>query len=198
MNFILVLPDGWGSESGSQNSWNAGRCCAPATNNSIDDLTFVRTIVDSISKRYAIDSTRVWSVGFSNGGMMAYRLACEMSETFTAIGVGGGALVVDTCSPPLSVSVIHIHGNLDDSIPLDGGGQFKVPPVINSFKLVNSANTCFSMPYEVISTPVSETTGAVCSDGTEAKLINYFDQGHDWTVAWSKEIIKFLFAHPRK
>jgi hypothetical protein len=37
-----------------------------------------------------------------------------------------------------------------------------------------------------------------CSDGTEAKLVNYVDQGHQWTILWTKEILRFLFAHPRK
>jgi hypothetical protein len=37
-----------------------------------------------------------------------------------------------------------------------------------------------------------------CFDGTEAKLVNYLDQGHDWNISWTKEILRFLFAHPRK
>ena len=137
-------------------------------------------------------------MGFSNGGMMSYRLACELSEHFSAIGVGGGALVLNTCSPPNTVSVIHIHGGLDTTVPLDGGGPFFVKPVIESFKLVNSANACSPMPYVVSSNLTSETTVAICADGTEQKLTNYFNQGHEWTIDWTKEILRFLVAHPRK
>jgi polyhydroxybutyrate depolymerase len=198
MNFILVLPNGWGSEAGSQNSWNAGACCAPAATYGIDDVGFVRAILHSVSKNYSTDSSRIWAMGFSNGGMMSYRLACELSEKFTAIGVGAGSLMVNTCSPPNPVSIIHIHGNLDTSIPIDGGGVFRVPPVIDAFKKVNSSNPCSNMVFEVVSTSSSETTSAVCADGTEGKLTNYFNQDHTWTIDWTKEVITFLFAHPRK
>jgi len=197
MNFILVLPNGWGSEAGSQNSWNAGICCAPATNSGIDDVQFVRAILNSISKNYSVDNSRIWAMGFSNGGMMSYRLACELSEKIAAIGVGGGALVVESCSPPRPVSVIHIHGNLDETVPIDGGGIFNIKPVIESFKRVNSSNACSAMIYQVETDSSSETTSAICLDGTEEKLINYFNQDHEWTTDWTKEILRFLFAHPR-
>lgn len=198
MNFILVTPNGWGSEAGSQNSWNAGRCCAPSNNNGIDDVFFVKAILQSVSRKYLVDSSRIWAMGFSNGGMMSYRLACEVSEKFSAIAVGGGALVVDSCSPPHPVSIIHLHGNQDSTIPIDGGGPFIIPPVINAFKQVNTANECSAMQFVVTLESNSESTSAICVDGTEAKLINYFDQAHNWPSYWTKDMIKFLFAHPRK
>jgi len=197
MNFILAVPNGWGSEAGSQSSWNAGICCAPSTDSGINDVELVLAILDSVTNNFSIDKSRIWAMGFSNGGMMSYRLACELSDKFTAIGVGGGAMMLNTCTPPNQVSVIHLHGNLDSTIPIDGGGYFNVPPVIPAFKLVNSANRCSTMVYEVTSDFVSETTSAACEYGTEQKFINYFDQGHEWTTSWTKEIIKFLFAHPR-
>ncbi|NBW92376.1 MAG: hypothetical protein EBR53_07995 [Actinobacteria bacterium] len=197
LNFILAIPNGWGTEAGTQNSWNAGNCCGSANSNQIDDVGLVRAIVDSLTRKYTIDSSRVWAIGFSNGGMLSYRLACEFSEKITAIGVGGGAMMLNSCSPPRVVSVVHLHGNLDETVPIDGGGQFFVKPVIESFKLVNSANKCSPMVYEVTSDFLSETTKAVCSDGTEAKLINQYNDAHDWTSDWTKEIIRFLFAHPR-
>ena len=195
---IAVYPEGYGPEFGVEASWNAGLCCGLANLNELDDVTLTSAIIDSIEAKYMIDKSRVWAVGFSNGGMMSYRLACELSDKFTAIGVGGGAMMLNTCSPPNQVSVIHLHGNLDSTIPIDGGGYFNIPPVIPAFKLVNSANKCSTMVYEVTSDLVSETTSAACEDGTEQKLINYFDQGHEWTFAWTKEVIRFLFAHPRK
>ena len=198
MGFILVIPNGSGNEAGAQNSWNAGNCCGTAYSNQIDDIGFVRSMLDSISRKYSVDKSRIWAMGFSNGGMLSYRLACELSEQISAIGVGGGALMLNTCSPPNSVSVIHIHGGLDETVPIDGGGRFFVKPVIESFKLVNSANACSTMTYVVTSDLTSETTSALCSNGIEQKLTNYFNQGHEWTIDWTKEILRFLFAHPRK
>ena len=198
LNFILVAPNGFGTEVGSQNSWNAGNCCSPATNSEIDDVGFVKAILLSLKQNYNLDQTRIWSLGFSNGGMLSYRLACELADKFTAIGVGGGALVVNKCLPGNSVSIIHLHGNLDQTIPIDGGGIYDIYPVISGFKIVNSLNRCSSMEYSVTSSLNSETTAAICVDGTEAKLINFFEMEHDWSPNWTEEIIRFLFAHPRK
>lgn len=198
LNFILVTPQGWGSEVRQQNSWNAGKCCAPANNIDIDDVEFVRAILDSISKNYSIDNSRIWAMGYSNGGMMSYRLACELSERISAIGVGGGALMLNTCSPPRPVSIIHIHGNLDSTIPFNGGGIYNVAPVIDSFKTVNAANLCSEMAFEFVSDSLSESTIASCQGVTKVYLINYLDQSHDWNTSWTKEILRFLFALPRK
>ena len=198
MGFILVVPNGWGNEAGTQNSWNAGNCCGSAYDNQMDDIGLVRSILDSVSRKYSVDKLRIWAMGFSNGGMLSYRLACELSEQISAIGVGGGALMLNSCSPPNAVSVIHLHGGLDEDVPLDGGGRFFVKPIIESFKLVNSANACSTMTYAVTSDSTSETTSSLCSNGTEQKLTNYFNQSHEWTIDWTKEMLRFLFAHPRK
>ena len=198
MGFILVVPNGWGNEAGTQNSWNAGNCCGSAYDNQMDDIGLVRSILDSVSRKYSVDKLRIWAMGFSNGGMLSYRLACELSEQISAIGVGGGASMLNSCSPPNAVSVIHLHGGLDVIVPLDGGGPFFVKPIIESFKLVNSANACSPMTYVVTSDSTSETTSSLCSNGTEQKLTNYFNQSHEWTIDWTKEMLRFLFAHPRK
>ncbi len=60
---------------------------------------------------------------------MAYKLACDLASVVTAIGVVSGTLMQDPCSPVAPVSIIHLHGDLDDAIPLLGGGQYSTPPV---------------------------------------------------------------------
>jgi polyhydroxybutyrate depolymerase len=60
-------------------------------------------------------------LGHSNGGFMAYRLACERADIVTEIGVLAGAATSDTCTPDHDVNVLHIHGTADPEVPYDGG-----------------------------------------------------------------------------
>lgn len=197
-NVISVFPNGYGSIAGAENSWNAGSCCGLANLSQQDDVKLISIITKSVQELYNIDKKNVWAIGFSNGGMMSYRLACELSDQFTAIGVGAGALMTSTCSPPNPVSVIHIHGGLDWKVPLNGGGQYSASDSTKTFQLVNSSNQCSGMTYGEISEPTKTLVSGKCIDGTEAQLVNYADQDHVWTVFWTKEILRFLFAHPRK
>ena len=197
-NVISVFPNGYGETAGADNSWNAGTCCGLSRLAEINDVKLLSVIIQNLKSKFSIDPKSVWAMGFSNGGMLSYRLACDLSDQITAIGVGAGALMVETCSPPNPVSLIHIHGGLDYKVPLSGGGEFNAPDGAKAFQLVNSANRCSGMTYsETIDTNKVQVSGT-CSDGTEAKLVNYVDQGHNWSIFWTKEILRFLFAHPRK
>ena len=197
-NVISVFPNGYGSSSGVENSWNAGTCCGLSQIQNIDDVKLVRVIIKEISLKYSIDNKNIWAIGFSNGGMLSYQLACSLPEIFTAIGIGAGALTSDTCSPIKPVSVIHIHGSQDVQVPFLGGGSFNTPDVEKTFLTLNAYNQCGSMQFILSTDPISSSLQGNCIDGTEAKLVNYFDQGHDWAIFWTKEILRFLFVHPRK
>src|SRR4051794_31635504 len=75
--FIVVYPDGIGGVMGDQDlrTWNAGNCCGPARQQNVDDVGFISALIDHLSSTMAIDEDRVYAVGHSNGGIMAYRLA---------------------------------------------------------------------------------------------------------------------------
>jgi poly(3-hydroxybutyrate) depolymerase len=112
----------------------------------------------------------VWVVGHSNGGMMAYRLACELSTRVTAIGVAAGALVIDTCAPVRPVSALHVHGELDTVVPLTGG---------------NSLGIVFP------STQLSVETFALANKG-DIELVTDAKWSHDWQPEWSELFARFL------
>lgn len=127
--FIVVHPNGTGQARPLLNalgrgfllSWNAGTCCSYAKENNVDDVGFIRAVVAEVKKKYPVDAKRIYASGISNGGMMSYRLACEASDVFAAIGVVSGALTYANCKPTQPVSVIHIHGTADQNVPLLGG-----------------------------------------------------------------------------
>ncbi len=121
--FVVVYPDGiWAvpDRPGLQ-TWNGGYCCGPAARQAVDDVGFVRFLIDLLAERFTLDATRIFAAGHSNGAIMAYRLACELSDRIVAIGVQAGSLGIDDCRPSESVSVLHIHGLADTNHPIDGG-----------------------------------------------------------------------------
>src|SRR5438552_2543522 len=112
--FLVAYPDGVGR------SWNAGWCCGAARTHAVDDVGFVGGLVAEIAAGDGVDPRRVFAAGVSNGGMLAYRIACDSPGLLAAIGVVAGTMVCD-CLQPRSVSLLHIHGLEDRSVPFWGG-----------------------------------------------------------------------------
>ena len=118
--FIVVWPVGY------EGNWNDGRGVEfiPAQQQKIDDVKFVRSIVDDIQTNYEIDRSRVFATGISNGAMMAHRLAADASDLIAAIAPVAGGMpqpLVDSFQPEHPVSILIINGNADPLVPLDGG-----------------------------------------------------------------------------
>ena len=144
--FIVVHPDGTGAArpllnafgKGHFYTWNAGSCCGYAVEHQVDDVAYIRALVKALQQRLPIDPKRIYATGISNGGMMSYRLACEASDVFAAIGVVSGAQTNSGCQPSQAVSVIHFHGTADQNVLLGGGIGAKAldkrnkPPVMDA------------------------------------------------------------------
>ena len=195
MGFVLATIDGSVHE---YSSWNAGGCCTPATDFNEDDVELSSLIIDSISSTYSIDPNRIWAIGHSNGGMMSYRLACDLSDKISGVAMVGGALMDDSCTPSKPVSLLHIHGDNDETIPFTGGGKFDVPDIQSSVIKPNSKFSCDTAPNEIAAQVRVNQIVWNCEHGAQTKLMNYLDNGHEWHLAYTKEILRFLFAHPRK
>ena len=148
MNFIVAAVNGAVYDGAS--SWNAGNCCTNATTYEENDVLLASTIIDFVKSNYAVDPARLWASGHSNGGMLAYRLACDLSDKITAIAVVTGALVDPTCNPTKPVSVIHLHGNLDPTVPFYGGGKFETPSIYSSIEEFAKVNGCNVSPNEYL------------------------------------------------
>lgn len=131
--FAVVYPNGTPNAGWLPHlrGWNAGggvgefRCTSGAAcTQDVDDVTYIRALLDDVESRVAIDTTRVYSTGLSNGGAMSHRLACELSERITAAAPIGGAMqftTSDTCTPSRPVPVLHIHGTEDPCWQYEGG-----------------------------------------------------------------------------
>lgn len=119
--FILALPDG------VRGSWNTNSIYPQgyAEEVGIDDLSFVRQMLAEVTAAQNVDSSRIFAMGMSRGGMMSYLVGCEMPGQFAAIAAVAGTLSSGTCSDPGGASLLHIHGTQDERVPFEGGrGDF--------------------------------------------------------------------------
>lgn len=125
LGFGLVLPDGTRDPEGER-FWNGTAECCDMLDTGVDDAGYLRGLIEEARAHAAFD--RVFAVGHSNGGFMAYRLACEAIPGLTAIvSLAGGTYAnADDCRAPSEVSVLQIHGNRDQVIRY-GGGPLKGP-----------------------------------------------------------------------
>ena len=188
--FIAVYPDGIGNQqdgTGYQ-TWNGGYCCGPAATQGVDDITFIRMLILEVRKSLAIDGSRIYAMGHSNGGILAYRLACELSDLFVAIGVQAGSNVVSGCSPASPVSVFHLHGTSDTNVPIDGGKGSGVSAAVfvsarSSVDTMAKANGCSDTSPKTLVTSNSDVTALSwirCQSNTEVRLMTVRGATHAW------------------
>ncbi|MBX7165584.1 MAG: hypothetical protein K1X74_04480 [Pirellulales bacterium] len=117
--FIVAYPDGTGRAGFL--TWNAGTCCGYAIEHQIDDVGFTAALIDQLQQQYKIDPKGVYATGMSNGGMLCYRLACELSDRIAAIAPVACALHVNGPQPKRPVPICHFHGLKDPNVLFQGG-----------------------------------------------------------------------------
>ncbi len=117
-HFILVYPQG--SLMNNVTHWNVGGWTIGSTAN---DIGFTRAMIDTLSASYQIDTTRIYSTGYSNGGFFSFELACQMGEKIAAIGSVCGSMTPETfnhCDPNHPMPILQIHGTNDPIIRYTG------------------------------------------------------------------------------
>lgn len=187
--FILVYPEGR-MVSGIR-TWNGGGCCSYAVSLNIDDVGYINALIDSLTLKYNIDPNRIYATGISNGAIMAYRLACELSSRIAAVAIVSGTLEDTdfTCTPSRPVPIIQFHSTQDSNIYLNGG--YGTGSSGYSFHAVNyglqkfaNLNSCNTVPDSL-----HVTVGAgyyykkhwhSCSCSAEEILYVTSDGGHSW------------------
>lgn len=188
---VLVYP------AGVQKNWNDGR---PTTPNQlgINDVGFFNQVSDHMIKNYAVDGTRIYATGISNGGFMSSRLGCDLSNRIAAIAVVAATIEANTispsCNPSNAVPLIYIHGTADPLVPFVGGnmtaGGTAGGTILSHFQAVAkwvSINKCNPIAVETDlpdiandGTTIKKRLYASGAGGSE--VISYVIQngGHTW------------------
>jgi len=122
MGFAVVYPTGFG------NRWNDGRNLdTPTDKERIRDLLFLTRLISYFSIRYNIDKEKIFLVGFSNGGFLTTRAACETKGIFRAYAIVGAGISLNLkslCNNPDPKPFLFIWGMMDELVPFQGGEIF--------------------------------------------------------------------------
>lgn len=182
--FLAVYPNGTGRLEDAILTWNGGDCCGYAQERNVDDVGFVRALLADLESIVQVDPQRVYATGMSNGAIFSYRLACEMSGMFAAIGPVAGTLNVD-CQPAQPVSVIHFHGTSDRHLPYVGGvGEASLTgvdyaSVSDSIEFWSDFDACTAV-QELQAGIVTHLSRTGCAPGTAVELYTLTGGLHAW------------------
>lgn len=188
--FIAVYPNGTGPDPFL--SFNAGGRIGPRAGERPDDVKFVRAVLDDLSHAANLDSRRIYATGFSNGGMMCYRLAAEMPDRIAAIAPVAGTVAGDISEARTPVSVMHIHGTDDAIVPWNGSSErtpesLSFSSVEESVALWRRINGCPDQPVLTElpdladdGTSVQRQIYGPGKDGAEVVLLVINGGGHTW------------------
>ena len=187
--FVVVYPEGSGRFANRLLTWNAGHCCGQAMQRRVDDVGFVRALIDRLVADYPVDARRVYATGISNGGMMSHRLGIELPDKLAAIAPVVAALFGDEKKPAQGVAALMINGALDASVPAAGGapgGRFPdswdgtpALPATAQGRFWAEANGCAAIPETVAQGPVQRTRYR-CPAGRDVELLLVADNPHAW------------------
>lgn len=190
-DFVVAYPNGTPANLvEGELAWNAGACCGAAARGAVDDEAFVLAMIAELQASYAIDPSRIYLSGYSNGGMMSYRLACEHGELFAGIAVISGALNFSPCTPTVPLSVLIVHGTADLTVPYNGGetndrtaarfGQWLNTSVEYATNFWVEHDDCDTDAVVTELEPTTTDTYSGCTDGAEIEVVTIAEGTHTW------------------
>lgn len=133
--FVVVYANGTGTTPLFL-YWDAGGVRGRVS----DDVGYVARMLDDLGTVVNVDPKRVFATGMSNGAMMCYRLAAELSDRIAAIAPIAGTMAIEQCHPHRPVSVLHFHGT-KDGLVLYGGPDERTPKNIKFLSVDDTIRT---------------------------------------------------------
>ena len=176
--FILVFPQAVDSPP----SWDAGIGHYGPTGDA-DDVQFTRDLMSYMENNYCVDTHRIYVTGYSEGGGMVYRLACELSQQIAAFATVEGAFyhVPGGCNPSRPVPFLEIHGQADQLAPYGGNpgpGMASVQTMLNLWLGIDQCQNTSKVIFQK-----ADVTGIEwpnCARGTVVEHYRISDGGHTW------------------
>lgn len=209
LGFLLLMPDGLIDSEGAP-YWNATDTCCDYDGRGVDDVAYLSGLIAEAKARVHVDARRVVLVGHSNGGFMAYRMACDLADEVTSVVsiAGSGWLDGSRCRPTRPVSVLQVHGSADETMPYAGDAD--APGAEVMFARWGDRSTCAPdsaeqspAPLELVDDAVAdETTEWVrqsCQAGTDVRLWRLEGSDHypEFSWAFTERMLDWALTHPR-
>ncbi len=207
--FYVALPDGTADPEGRR-FWNATDGCCNFHDLPVDDVAYLDAVIDEAVARYPVDPARVYVAGYSNGGFMAHRYACERAEKVAAVVSFAGEPWKDAsrCKPRVPVSVLQIHGDADRMVPYEGAaaGHTKESLLRGPVPAAKEAAAMWGR-LDACATSATTTEGReevlwyqACAPKTEVQLWTLHGVTHALPLGHDEmeRVWTFLAAHSRK
>lgn len=211
--FAYLAPEG-ARDSLGRTFWNAGPSCCDLEHKQPNDVKRLRELLDFNLKNPAIDPARVFVIGYSNGGFMADRLACDVSDRLAGvISVAGAAAGPEVpCAPSTPLSVLEIHGDADPVVHYQGGVVFDrtdLPPHASALDTVKTWATRLACSGELKSVSHIDLEPYLKGDETEVQRYGGCRGAVElWTVHGGEHYVAlqppaidamwgFIQAHPK-
>lgn len=181
--FVICYPNGGFTEDDTR-YWNAGLKYLVQN----DDIGFLSELAAYLQDEYKLDGEKTFSCGFSNGGFMSYTLGVNRPDVFRAIASVAGTMSKQTWDDRDSAKelpVLHIHGNADSVIAMDGstslqGGWSGAPPVLKVVEFWANKNQCETEQVYNIFDNVDTIKYIQGINDNEVWLYIVHDWGHGW------------------
>ncbi len=207
--FLLATPDGT-TDASNRKFWNATDACCDFAGTNVDDVEYLHAIIDDAQRRYSVDPKRVFLIGHSNGGFMSHRMACDASSRIAAIVSFAGATWKNAarCPAQPGVSVLQVHGTMDETVAYGGGTLgAEFPGAVETAAQWAQRNGCGAKAavgmLDLISTLPGNDTAQERYSGCAAGAVELWTiQGGSHTpslnaATWSASLVGFLLAHPK-
>ncbi|WP_347331427.1 cellulose binding domain-containing protein [Marinimicrobium locisalis] len=165
---IFVAPD----RAPGENGW---------TNTDGRDMAFLRAMLDEFRNTLCIDEGRIFSAGWSYGGMMSFAVGREMADTFRAIAPASGALWTPYNDNGGPIAAWISHGTNDSVVGYDAG--------VTARDLFLEANSCSNNTVPTQPSPCVEYQG--CQAGHPVVWCS-FNGGHTTPSFYSSAVWEFF------
>lgn len=184
--FIAVFPEGYNDPAG----WYAHD---DAELEFPDDVQFTRDVISDMRARYAVDPTRIYITGFSNGGGMAHRIGCDMADVVAAVAAAGGTHIdEDPCLPARPVPMMGLHGREDSITPYHGTPDLleSIPEWAREWAIYNGCDITPTVNDSDETVYVEQWNN--CEEGSTVILRTYEGMDHRWPPDGSEIVWDFV------
>lgn len=216
--FILAAPNGTGRLGRFGLTWNVGTCCGSAETRHVDDVGFLAALIDTLTRVLPIDPTRITIAGFSAGGMLALRTACDRPSIATVYVNVQGTMPDTTCTPRRPVSMLLFAGDDDEDMRTEHEENKRrnnhryATSAMGTFRFWAARDGCDPTFVVRETKDYTDHTAVGCAAGTVTRLLTIHAHPHAWpgghrtwwfapkpnpNIDASLVIAEFLTNHPR-
>jgi polyhydroxybutyrate depolymerase len=175
---IYIAPDGMTNPEGKR-FWNATKSCCNRYKEEVDDVAYINSLIDEISKKTPVDPKRIYLIGHSNGAFMSFTFACKTNKVAAIVAIAGAMDQSPDCTPSTPVSLLNIHGTADKTIKVAGGSMNDSP-----YTSAKSTVTRIALVNKCSSPAITKKDFEPTIKGPETTVFNYSCESHTHLQYW--------------